>query len=79
MLTRAYEILEPHFVESVLPEEGHGLLSTRASWTKLLMTLPKQANTVAAKFAGLFLQEESLVVLLVLRQNLCAMRFNFWL
>jgi len=49
MLSRAYDILEPRFVESVLPEEGHGLLSTRASWTKLLMTLPKQANSVAAK------------------------------
>ncbi len=49
MLTRAYDILEPRFVESVLPEEGHALLSTRASWTKLLMTLPKQANSVAAK------------------------------
>ncbi len=49
MLTRAYDILEPRFIEHVLPEEGHGLLSTRASWTKLLMTLPKQANSVAAK------------------------------
>jgi len=49
MLTRAYEILEPRFIEHVLPEEGHGLLAARASWTKLLMTLPKQANSVAAK------------------------------
>lgn len=41
--------MEPRFIESVVPEEGHALLSTRASWTKLLMTLPKQANSVAAK------------------------------
>ena len=49
MLSRAYDILEPRFVESVIPEEGHGILATRASWTKLLLTLPKQVNSVAAK------------------------------
>ena len=49
MLSRAYTILEPSFVSCVLPEEGHGLLATRASWTKLLLTLPNAANPVAAK------------------------------
>lgn len=49
VLSRAYKILEPNFVQSVLPEEGHGLLATRASWTKLLLTLPNAANPVAAK------------------------------
>jgi DNA primase small subunit len=48
-LSRAYEILEPHFVKRVLPEDGHGLLATRASWTKLLLTLPKAAHPVASK------------------------------
>jgi len=49
MLVRAYKILEPNFVSSVLPEDGHGLLATRASWTKVLLTLPNAANPVAAK------------------------------
>ena len=48
-LSRAYEILEPHFVNRVLPEDGHGLLATRASWTKLLLTLPKAAHPAASK------------------------------
>lgn len=48
-LSRAYKILEPQFVKSVLPAEGHGILATRASWTKLLLSLPKTANPVAEK------------------------------
>ena len=48
-LSRAHAILEPHFVERVIPEDGHGLLATRASWTKLLLTLPKAAHPVASK------------------------------
>ena len=49
MLSRAYKLLEPHFINSVLPEDGHGLLATRASWTKLLLTLPQSANPVSSK------------------------------
>ena len=48
-LSRAHSILEPHFVKRVLPEDGHGLLAKRASWTKLLLTLPKVAHPVASK------------------------------
>ncbi len=48
-LSRAHAILEPHFVRRVLPGDGHGLLATRASWTKLLLTLPKAAHPVASK------------------------------
>ena len=47
MLRRAYKILEPHFISSIIPEDGHGLLATQASWTKLLLTLPEAANTVS--------------------------------
>ncbi len=49
MLSRAYKILEPQFASCVLPESGHGLLATQASWTKLLLTLPKAAESVADK------------------------------
>ena len=49
MLSRAYKILEPQFASCVLPEEGHGLLATQASWTKLLMTLPDSASSVSVK------------------------------
>jgi hypothetical protein len=48
-LSRAHAVLEPHFVERVLPGDGHGLLAMRASWTKLLLTLPKAAHPVASK------------------------------
>jgi len=48
-LSRAYKILEPQFAASVLPEEGHGLLATRASWTNLLLTLPKSASPVTSR------------------------------
>lgn len=49
MLSRAYSILEPQFVACVLPEEGHGLLATRASWTKLLLTVPDAASSVTTR------------------------------
>lgn len=52
MLSRAYKILEPQFVSSVLPKEGHGLLSTLTSCIDLLKTLPDAANDVAAKLVG---------------------------
>jgi DNA primase small subunit len=44
MLKRAYEVLEPLFVESVLPESGHGLLASQESWEALLDTLPDAAK-----------------------------------
>ena len=49
MLARAYKILEPQFVASLLPEEGHGLLATLASSLRLLETLPEPAHPVAIK------------------------------
>mmetsp|Transcript_31259 Transcript_31259/g.66080 ORF Transcript_31259/g.66080 Transcript_31259/m.66080 type:complete len:505 (+) Transcript_31259:120-1634(+) len=49
MLSRAYKTLEPHFINDVLPEEGHGLLATQASWIKVLVTLPKAADPVSRK------------------------------
>lgn len=47
MLRRAHKILEPHFISSIIPDDGHGLLATQASWTKLLLTLPEAANPVS--------------------------------
>jgi len=47
MLKRAHKILEPHFISDILPEEGHGLLATQASWTKLLLALPEAAHPVS--------------------------------
>ncbi|KAL3923099.1 MAG: hypothetical protein SGILL_001848 [Bacillariaceae sp.] len=40
MLERAYDILEPYFCRDVLPEDGHGLLSSPEQWDKLLDSLP---------------------------------------
>lgn len=41
MLQRAYDVLEPLFIEQVLPETGHGLLASPDEWNKLLETLPE--------------------------------------
>jgi DNA primase small subunit len=46
MLTRAYKILEPMFVEQVLPASGHGLLAKEDLWTELLDSLPDAAAQV---------------------------------
>ena len=46
MLTRAYDILEPMFIDSVLPESGHGLMATQERWEALLQTLPNTAQQV---------------------------------
>ena len=46
MLSRAFEILEPLFVEYVLPETGHGLLASADQWEPLLETLPDAAHMI---------------------------------
>jgi len=46
MLRRAYAILEPMFIESVLPDEGHCLLARPDQWEALLDTLPEGAEAV---------------------------------
>jgi len=46
MLSRAHELLEPMFIEQVLPESGHGLLATQDQWTALLATIPDAAEAV---------------------------------
>lgn len=49
MLSRAYAILEPMFVEHVIPESGHGLLATEESWEKFLQSIPAAAEPVREK------------------------------
>lgn len=46
MLSRAFDILEPMFIEHVLPETGHGLLASSELWEPLLDTLPDAARMV---------------------------------
>jgi DNA primase small subunit len=46
MLTRAFDRLEPLFMETVLPEEGHGLLASDEEWSSLLESLPECAKDV---------------------------------
>ena len=43
MLQRAYDVLEPMFIEQVLPQSGHGLLASPDQWNALLETIPEQA------------------------------------
>mmetsp|Transcript_3658 Transcript_3658/g.10062 ORF Transcript_3658/g.10062 Transcript_3658/m.10062 type:complete len:488 (+) Transcript_3658:70-1533(+) len=49
MLRRAHATLEPMFIESVLPEDGHGLLAKQELWEQLLDTLPEGAEVVSNK------------------------------
>ena len=47
MIARAYQVLEPMFIESVLPSQnGHGLLASPDQWEALLQTLPSCAHQV---------------------------------
>lgn len=46
-LERSVQILEPMFVQDILPASGHGLLATQESWTELLSTLPPSASSVS--------------------------------
>jgi DNA primase small subunit len=46
MIARAYKVLEPMFISSVIPETGHGLLASEEQWEKLLNTLPSCAHQV---------------------------------
>lgn len=41
MLQRAFEVLEPLFIEQVLPSKGHGYLATAEKWDELLQDLPE--------------------------------------
>jgi DNA primase small subunit len=45
-LSRAYTVLEPMFIQDIIPYNGHGILATEESWTELLDTLPSQASSV---------------------------------
>jgi DNA primase small subunit len=51
MLARAFERLEPLFMETVLPKEGHGLLASEEEWSSLLESLPECANEVRLNLA----------------------------
>ncbi|CBJ27863.1 conserved unknown protein [Ectocarpus siliculosus] len=43
-LRRAYETLEPLFLEHIITEEGQGLLSDPSHWGKLLATVPEDVR-----------------------------------
>ena len=59
MLARAYTKLEPMFLQHVVPETGHKLLSTEEHWTKLLETLPDAAKPVQEKMMAAWKDEDS--------------------
>lgn len=47
MLSRAYDVLEPMFIEDVLPSSGHKILANKENWDGLLGSLPPAAQPVA--------------------------------
>lgn len=59
MLKRAVEVLEPYFVDYVVPAKGgHGLLATPERWNKdVLDTLPPVAQTVKEKLSEAWEEE----------------------
>jgi len=51
-LERAYALLEPVFIDHVIPATGQGLLASPERWTKLLKTLPEDiADQIATHWA----------------------------
>lgn len=54
MLARAFERLEPLFIETVLPKKGHGLLASEEEWSALLETLPDSAKDVRDNLSRLW-------------------------
>lgn len=57
-LKRAYETLEPLFIENLLPEDGHGLLSTPHAWQGILATLPDTCIDIGKEMNDRWLKEE---------------------
>lgn len=51
MLSRAYDVLEPMFIDDILPSTGHSLLAKKEHWEALLGSLPPAAEPVAAALA----------------------------
>jgi DNA primase small subunit len=51
MLSRAYDVLEPMFIEDILPSSGHSLLAKKEHWDALLGSLPPAAEPVATTLA----------------------------
>lgn len=51
MLQRAYDVLEPLFIQQVLPNSGHGLLASADQWDGLLKSLPDAAAHVREKLS----------------------------
>ena len=50
-LERSYKILEPMFIQDIIPDSGHGILADPEQWTELLKTLPESASVVADTLA----------------------------
>jgi len=59
MLARALEILEPMFIEQVLPASGHALLATEEQWTTLLKSIPDAAAPVREKLTAAWAEANS--------------------
>lgn len=52
MLRRSFDILEPMFIEYVIPASGHGLLASKESWESVLNSLPKGAEAIQSQLSS---------------------------
>lgn len=59
MLRRTFDVLEPMFVDQVLPVSGHGLLATAERWEALLDQLPPTASEVRKRVSATWAKSRS--------------------
>ena len=59
LFQKSFDILEPWFIDTILPKSGHGLLASPTQWEKLLSTLPEGAQPIADKLSQKWLSKSN--------------------
>ena len=59
MLSRAFEILEPMFIASIIPAEGQGILASEEKWNTLLQSLLPAGENIVANLTKKWKSDES--------------------
>lgn len=59
MLQESFDILEPMFINNIIPASGHGLLATEENWMGLLNSLPEAADAVRTNLGSQWAKSHS--------------------
>ena len=59
MLTRAFEMLEPMFIDSIISANGQSILADEENWTKTLQSLPPAAENIVMSLTKKWKSSES--------------------